>query len=193
MIWLSADWHLDHWAEWLQKQRHEFASVGEMNSTLLANALETVRPGDTLYILGDFAFRPDTFKAYAAALESACTVVWIKGNHDPRVRHDPLACDFRWHKRHYYCCHYPWQTWRPNTVMLHGHCHGKPMELPQDTRQHMRFDVGVDTEWDRRRYFPVSIEQIEARIESARSEHPEPATSGDPRGAEVVSTRASGV
>jgi hypothetical protein len=57
----------------------------------------------------------------------------------------------------------------------------------------MRFDVGVDTEWDRRRYFPVSIEQIEARIESARSEHPEPTTSGDPRGAEVVSTRASGV
>lgn len=163
MIYLIADLHLDHWAEWLQKQRHEFHSVGEMNSTLLANALETVRSSDELYVLGDFAFRPETFKAYAAALESACTVHWVKGNHDPKVRHDPLALDFRHNKRHYYVCHYPWLSWRPNTVMLHGHSHGNPLPEHPDSRQRMRFDVGVDTKWGGRKYYPVSIEQIEQR------------------------------
>jgi len=171
VIWLTADWHLDHWATWLQKQRHEFHSVGEMNSVLLANALETVRPTDTLYMLGDTALRPDTFKACAAALESACTVVWVKGNHDPKVRHDPLALDFRWNKRHFYVSHYPWLSWRPNTVMVHGHSHGHPLPFPEDSRLQWRYDVGVDSLWGGRRYFPVSIEQIEARIESARTEH----------------------
>lgn len=172
MIYLTADWHLDHWAEWLQNQRHEFHSVGEMNSTLLANALETVRPTDTLYVLGDFAFRPETFRAYAAALESACEVLWVKGNHDPKVRHDPLALDFRHNKRHWYCCHYPWQSFRPNTVMIHGHCHGNEIPQNEDPRQQMRYDVGVDTEWDGRKYYPVSIEQIERRIENQPTEAP---------------------
>jgi calcineurin-like phosphoesterase family protein len=161
---LTADWHLDHWAAWLQKQRHEFHSVGEMNSVLLANALETVRPTDELYVLGDFAFKPETFKAYAAALESACTVHWVKGNHDPKVRHDPLMLDFRHNKRHYYVAHYPLQSWRPNTVMIHGHSHGNPLAFPEDSRLQWRFDVGVDTEWSGRKYFPVSTDQIEAAM-----------------------------
>lgn len=165
VIWLTADLHLDHWAEWLQKQRHEFHSAGEMNGVLIGNILETAQSTDTLYMLGDFAFRPDTFDAYAALLEQACTVVWLKGNHDPKKRHDPLAVDFRYNKRHWYLCHYPWATWRPNTVMLHGHCHGNPIPQNEDPRQQMRFDVGVDTEWSGRRYYPVSIEQIERRIE----------------------------
>ena len=161
MIYLTADWHLDHWAEWLQKQRHKFNSVGEMNSTLLANALETVQPTDTLYVLGDFAFRPETFRAYAAALESACTVLWVKGNHDPKVRHDPLALDFRHNKRHWYCLHYPLLSWRPNTICVHGHSHGNPLSFPEDSRLQWRYDVGVDVEWFGRKYFPVSTDQIE--------------------------------
>jgi len=164
-IWLTADLHLDHWAEWVQKQRHEFHSAGEMNGVLFANILETVTPTDTLYVLGDFAFRPETFRAYAGFLEAACNVVWVKGNHDPKVMKAPLATDFRHNKRHYYLCHYPWASWRPNTVMLHGHCHGNVLQPHPDSRLQMRFDVGVDTEWGGRRYYPVSIEQIERRID----------------------------
>lgn len=165
----TSDLHLDHWAEWLQKQRHEFHSVGEMNSVLFSNILRTISPQDELYVLGDFAWRPDTFKTYAAALEALCKVHWVKGNHDPKVRHDPLALDLRYNKRHYYVCHYPWQSFRPNTVMLHGHVHARDIGISEDTRQHMRFDVGVDTEWGGRKYFPVSIEQIEARILKMKS------------------------
>ena len=117
-----------------------------------------------MYVLGDFAFRPETFDAYAAALESVCKVHWIHGNHDPKRRHDPLVLDFRWNKKHYYLCHYPWQTWRPNTVMVHGHSHGNPLVLPQDSRLQWRYDVGVDVEWEGRKYFPISIEQMERRL-----------------------------
>lgn len=48
--------------------------------------------------------------------------------------------------------------------MLHGHSHGNPPPLPLDSRLQMRYDIGVDTVWDGRKYFPVSIEQIERRI-----------------------------
>ena len=170
MIYLTADLHLDHWAEWVQRQRHEFRSAGEMNGVLMANILETVKPTDTLHMLGDFAFRPETFRACRAYLEGACHVVWVKGNHDPKIMHDQLAVDFRYNKRHYYCCHYPWASWRPNTVMLHGHCHGNPLPEHPDSRQRMRFDVGVDTEWDGRKYYPVAITQVEERIEETRHE-----------------------
>ncbi len=168
VIYLTADLHLDHWAEWLQKQRHEFHSAGEMNGVLIGNILEVMRPTDTLYISGDFAFRPETYDAYVAMLASACDLIMVKGNHDPKKAKTPLAVDFRHNKRHYYCCHYPWLSWRPNTVMLHGHSHGRPLEPPLDSRLQMRYDVGVDTEWGGRKYFPVSIEQIERRIEEHR-------------------------
>jgi calcineurin-like phosphoesterase family protein len=165
MIYLTADLHLDHWAEWVQRQRHEFHSAGEMNGVLMANILDTVRPTDTLWVLGDFAFRAETSRACRAFLKGACDARFIKGNHDHKQTGDPLALDFRHNKRHYYLCHYPWATWRPNTVMLHGHCHGNPIPKNEDSRQQWRYDVGVDTEWSGRKYYPVSIEQIEQRIE----------------------------
>jgi len=170
MIWLTADLHLGH-TNILRYCHRPFHSTAEMDGVLIGNIMESVKPTDTLYILGDFALQRETFTAYRAMLGTACSLVFVKGNHDAKQLDYQLACDFKHNKRHYYCCHYPWQTWRPNTVMLHGHCHGNPIDLPKDTRQHMRFDVGVDTVWGGRKYFPVSIEQVEGRIESARSEH----------------------
>lgn len=162
-IFLTADLHLGHEAI-IGYTNRPFHSAGEMDGVLIANILATVGPTDTLYVLGDFAFRPEVFAAYSALLEGVCKTVFLKGNHDPKNRHDPLALDFRHNKRHYYACHYPWATWRPNTAMLHGHCHGNPVPLPADSRQQWRYDVGVDTEWAGRKYFPVAIELVEARI-----------------------------
>jgi len=123
-----------------------------------------VKSTDTLYILGDFAFRPNTFDDYYNMLYKHCNLVFTKGNHDPKRVHAQLADDFRYNRRHYYVCHYPWFSWQPNTVMLHGHSHGNALPEHPDTRLRMRFDVGVDTTWGGRKYFPVSIEQIEERI-----------------------------
>jgi calcineurin-like phosphoesterase family protein len=162
-IWLTADLHLGH-ENIIRYTGRPFANANEMNGALAANILETVKPTDTLYVLGDFAFRPEVFAAYAAMLESACTVVWVHGNHDPKQRRDPLAVDFKHAKHHFYLCHYPWATWRPNTVMLHGHCHGNHVPLPEDTRQQWRYDVGTDTEWEGRRYYPVPVEAVLRRM-----------------------------
>jgi calcineurin-like phosphoesterase family protein len=165
VIWFTSDLHLDHWAEWVQEQRSEFHSAGEMNGVLMANIITTMGPTDTLYMLGDFAFRPESYRAHAAMLETLCKVVWVKGNHDPKVMKAPLAVDFRHNKRHYYLCHYPWASWRPRTVMLHGHCHGNALPQHPDSRQQMRYDIGVDTVWEGRKYHPVSIEMVERCIE----------------------------
>jgi len=165
VIWFTSDWHLGH-DNIIRYCNRPWRSVYEMNSVLLANANAVLRPSDTLYVMGDFALQRDTFESYAASLRMFCGAVYfLRGNHDAKqAKIDGLAMEFKHNKRHYYLCHYPWQQWRPNTVMLHGHCHDNPIPLPSDPRQHMRFDVGVDTEWNGRRYYPVSIEQIEERI-----------------------------
>lgn len=168
LIWLTADLHLDHEAI-IGYTGRPFRSAAEMNGVLIGNILESVAATDTLYVLGDFAFRRETFDAYRHALGAVCDVRILRGNHDSKQAYTSgLACDFRWNHRHFYLCHYPWQTWRPNTVMLHGHCHGNPLDLPKDSRQHMRYDVGVDVEWEGRKFYPVSIEQVERRIEAGR-------------------------
>ena len=163
MIWLTADWHLGH-ANIIRYTHRPYHNAAEMNGALLANAIEVLGPNDHLYMLGDFAMDRQAFVTYANALRAVCSVTFIRGNHDAKQVEGVLADDFRHNKRHYYVCHYPWQTWRPNTVMLHGHCHGNPIALPSDPRQQARYDVGVDTEWSGRKYYPVSIEQVEERI-----------------------------
>jgi calcineurin-like phosphoesterase family protein len=75
-----------------------------------------------------------------------------------------LATDFNYNKTNFYVCHYPWLSWRPGTVMLHGHVHGNALTLPADSRQQWRYDVGVDVVWNHERYYPVSIHQIEEAI-----------------------------
>jgi calcineurin-like phosphoesterase family protein len=165
---VTADHHLDH-ANMLLWYPRPGRDVHEMARILLQNIAETVKPKDTLYLLGDLAFDAHVFRAALLYLNSygITDVRIVKGNHDNKqaAKGYPLALEMTHNKRHYYLCHYPAATWRPNTVWLHGHCHGNPVPLPDDSRLHWRYDVGVDTEWDGRRYFPVSIEQIEARIE----------------------------
>jgi len=141
-----------------------------MNGQLLSNAIGMLSKGDTLYVLGDFSFDVAEFSAYRMALESVCETIFVAGNHDPKKFRSslPLALELKHNHRATYLCHYPWSSWRPNTVMLHGHCHGNPVPPHPDARLRMRFDVGVDTEWDGRKYFPISIEQIENRIEKEK-------------------------
>jgi len=142
-----------------------------MNDVLISNILETVKPEDTLYILGDFAFKKEDFEHYRGILEEACQLVFCQGNHDNKSMNYQLATDFKYNKMHYYLSHYAWQTWRPGTVMLHGHCHGSPLPLPSDSRQQWRWDVGVDTNWTDvyvDRYYPIPITAVEARIDATR-------------------------
>lgn len=163
MLYFTSDLHLGH-ENIIRYCNRPFHSAAEMNGVLLDNAMSILKPIDELYILGDFASDATVFRTYTNALRAVCSVTHVRGNHDAKQVEGTLATDLKWNRRHYYLCHYPWATWRPNTVMLHGHCHGNPIPLPSDSRQQWRFDIGVDTEWDGRKFFPVSIEQIEKRL-----------------------------
>ncbi|MBL8880695.1 MAG: hypothetical protein JNG88_16400 [Phycisphaerales bacterium] len=56
MIWFTADTHFGH-ANIIKHCRRPFASVEEMDETLLRNINARVGRSDTLYHLGDFALR----------------------------------------------------------------------------------------------------------------------------------------
>ena len=162
-IWLTADLHLGH-ENVIRYSQRPFHNVHEMNGALIDNILETVKQTDTLYVVGDFAFDAKMFNAYAYMLEIHCKTIFLQGNHDPKSRHHDLAIDFKAEHKHFYLCHFPWATWRPNTVMLHGHCHGKNLPLPLDSRLQWRYDVGIDTEWCGRKYYPVPLEAVLERM-----------------------------
>lgn len=151
MIFLTADLHLGH-RNIIKYCNRPFRGTWEMDEVLVSNILETVGKKDTLYILGDLTLNK---KIYYSVLErlSELEVIVLRGNHD----HDkslPLALEIKDNHKHFYLCHFPWETWAPMSYMLHGHSHGRSTQIP------LRYDVGVDVEWDGRRYFPVSLDQV---------------------------------
>lgn len=115
-----------------------------------------VKPGDTIYHLGDFAFTSDHGLIEAILSNFGCQVVAIKGNHDSRktwgrvksnrlisfkdydeikLKNGKEACLFHfpitvWHKQHY------------GSYMLHGHSHGSFQG------QGKCLDVGLDSAYN---------------------------------------------
>ena len=156
--WYTADTHFFH-ANIIRHCHRPFASVGEMNATLIERWNERVAPGDIVYVLGDFAWGVGRKR-----LEDLVTILKgrkriVPGNHDRKIARmlrggfidvsESLVIS-----KDIVLCHYPLASWprmRHGTLMLHGHCHGT---LPPRDR---RVDVGVDA-WDFR---PVSLDEIE--------------------------------
>lgn len=156
--WFVADTHFLH-AGIIPACRRPFSSVQEMDELLTEAWNATVRPGDTVYHLGDFALSRD-----AGAIERAfrrlngrkCLIV---GNHDRRARklawaeqHEGIY-ETTVEGRHVVMCHYPMRSWPRafrGSLHLYGHVHGT---LPGTTQS---CDVGVDV-WG---YRPVSLSDV---------------------------------
>ncbi|TWG91004.1 calcineurin-like phosphoesterase family protein [Mesorhizobium sp. J18] len=132
--WYSADLHLDH-ERIIPLCRRPFRSGGEMNSMILQNFWERVRPEDDLWVIGDFAFCEDAdrLRDLFGQLPGARRHLVI-GNHDgpttqalpwDSVSHmteveDPYA------DHPVTLCHYPLMTWngaRKGAIHLFGHVH----------------------------------------------------------------------
>jgi calcineurin-like phosphoesterase family protein len=163
MIWFTSDKHFDH-KNIIKYSNRPFASVEEMNEALIVNHNSVVSKNDTVYDLGDFCLssRSDYFLSRLNG-----NIVRIKGSHDrnfngPRM----LVIDsglFSEQGRpiHITLCHYALRSWQESHYgawALYGHHHGKlePYGLS--------FDVGVDC-WN---YFPVSLEQVAAKMATLR-------------------------
>jgi calcineurin-like phosphoesterase family protein len=156
-IYFTADTHFGH-AGILHACGRPFASIGEHDELVAEAWNATVRPGDTVYHLGDFAI--GTAEAAAAIFRRLngrkCLIV---GNHDRRAHRLPWAeqhegiYETSVEGRHLVLCHYPMRSWARcyrGSLHLYGHTHGR---LPGTTQS---ADVGVDV-WG---YRPVSLAAI---------------------------------
>ena len=138
--------------------KRPFASVAEMDETLLAAWNAAVGPEDEVWHLGDVARRPDDVPALLARLNG--TKHLVRGNNDPpgTVAAEGWAsvqdyAELELEGRKLVLCHYPFRSWNgqaKGALDLHGHSHGRLKPMPR------QIDVGVDV-WDWR---PVTLAQL---------------------------------
>jgi calcineurin-like phosphoesterase family protein len=157
VIWFSADTHYGH-AKILGYCDRPFASVEEMDAELIRRWNALVKPEDTVYHLGDFAWGDP--RKYYDRLNGLIYIV--PGSHDKELRkldqqfilppihiliHDPPIV----------LCHYAMRSWPKSHfaswhLFAHSHSRLEPYGLS--------FDVGVDA-WD---YAPVSLEMVAKKM-----------------------------
>lgn len=137
-----------------------FKDVVEMDRTLIANWNAVVGPKDTVYHLGDFAFRAaeDVEKSYVSKLNGC--LVRIQGNHDPKGWGEDYMT-VKCNKVRAVLFHYPieeWDGWWRGVV--HFHCHTHKPEFVSGER---RGNVGVDAT----DFFPLRLDEAIARLQEA--------------------------
>lgn len=166
--WFSADLHFSH-NNIIRYCNRPFSSVEEMNEKLIENWNSVVKPTDTAYILGDFSFSHNVkeIAKHWAALNGNKKLIY--GNHDGSIikyqwDFDPSELSGHYkeitiEKQKIILCHYAMRVWNGSgygSWMLYGHSHGT---LEEDLNA-LSFDVGVDCH----NYFPISFEQVRARM-----------------------------
>ena len=137
-----------------------FADVQEMDMTMVDRWNKVVKPDDTVWHLGDFAWKNDD--GYFSWLNGhKCLVI---GNHDhaetlelpwKRITFS-LVEEFQGVPIH--LNRYPleeWQGYFKRAIHLHSHTHGTRADIPG------RMDVGVE----RIGYQPISLDEILAHPE----------------------------
>ncbi|WP_262029240.1 metallophosphoesterase [Microvirga sp. Mcv34] len=170
--WFTADTHFGH-RGLLKESMHcrrdlVFSSVEEMDAVMIANWNATVGPKDTVFHLGDFAYRCSLEYAQSVFSKLRGRKVLIWGNHEQRGKR--LA----WDAQHQYLevtvddkdlilFHYALRTWNKQhwgALHLYGHSHGGLRGDEQST------DVGVDC-WG---FAPVSLDRILKRMDGTEDE-----------------------
>ncbi len=160
-VFFTSDTHFGH-AGARALYRRPFASVAEMDATMVERWNAAVGPGDEVWHLGDFAVGPGA-AAIAALLDRLQgRKHLVTGNNDGAAATaqpgwasvQPYA-ELMLEGQGLVLCHYAFRTWRNmhrGWLNLHGHSHGRLKPLPRQV------DVGVDA-WDFR---PVTLEEIRA-------------------------------
>lgn len=168
MIFFSADHHFGH-ANIIKLSKRPYANAAEMTERLVEEWNATVKPEDTVYYLGDFAWKIDVEATAAVAARLNGEVHFLYGNHDEVLRdvYKTAKIPARWtwmqpihelgigvKEQKIVLCHYAMRTWNQKergSWHLYGHSHGALPPLGRSV------DVGVDSIWG---YKPVSFDQI---------------------------------
>ena len=149
----------------IQYCNRPFANVEEMNEALIKNWNDRVKPGEVIYVIGDFALvkSPQEVMAFTKRLNGQKFL--IQGNHDrfaKQKRDDNYGFvkiipyhEIKVDHQKVVMCHYAFKTWNGShrgSWNLHGHSHGT---LPRDMNAR-QLDVGVDCQ----NYRPISFEEV---------------------------------
>jgi len=161
--WFTADTHLGH-GRIIEYCKRPFFNSEEMEEVTLHRFNEVLRPGDTLFHLGDIAWSSYPLERFFSRLRTK-QVQLILGNHD-RKKHSEYSKHCTWvgdlkgvtlPGGYAVLCHYPLRSWNRKghgSVHLYGHVHGN---LPGHDRS---LDVGVDT----KNFYPWHWDEIRDRL-----------------------------
>ena len=182
MIWFTSDLHFfhDRILDFHPKRKELFGkTIEEAKEAMIQLWNSRVDKKDTIYILGDLSFGTIEDKRKLFQRLNGNKVL-ILGNHDKVPDH--LRCYFNHitqiknitFKKSMYnflhrdieiiMCHFPMLSWEhkdKNSVMIHGHCHGKIDEINKNSDD-LRFDVGLDSELAN--YNLISLEKLAKHI-----------------------------
>lgn len=174
-IWFTSDWHFCHDKEFVWKARG-FSSIDEMDEVIVQKHNSLVKPGDTVYCLGDCALN-DVTKASEYMSRLNGNIIILIGNHDtankqklynqlPNCTCQDYVTMLKFGKRTFYLSHYPTLTGNVGETCkpwcLHGHTHGRnAFELIE----HRCYNVGMDAHDCN----PVSLEEITTDIREYRN------------------------
>lgn len=165
MIYFTSDLHLGHPAA-IKFGNRPFRDVEEMNKTLISNFNSIIKPNDTVYILGDIAYRLPVEKTNELIKKLNGKKILIRGNHDKKYDkrlfegiYDYLEISLN--KKKIVLMHYPMLEWNCSfhgSYQFHGHIHSKGDEYNKECKENniRRYDVGVDAN----NWYPVSAQQI---------------------------------
>lgn len=164
MIWFISDTHFGH-KNIIEHCNRPFSSVEEMDRAIIDNINSLVRPNDTLYHLGDFAFRNVRDVSHYRQQINCKNIHLILGNHDYLTLSDRKQFstvsdlkEIRYAKQVIIMCHYAMRIWNKShygSILLFGHSHGM-LGKGLQTGWGKTFDVGVDC-WD---FKPINIDQV---------------------------------
>ena len=159
MIYITSDLHLGH-RNIIKYCNRPFQDIHEMNKCIIDTINNTVNIDDSLYILGDFAFRGKDPIEYRNRI--ICKNIHIiTGNHDREKDFtkylvseensygfssvQPVKEIIHCNQK-IFLSHYPHRSWpasHKGSWMCYGHCHSK-LDHEDRASYRLTLDVGVD-------------------------------------------------
>lgn len=174
-VFFTADTHFYHSNLLNTRRKGPLKDVEEMNTRIIDNWNESIKRGDIIYHLGDFAYfrrgddTADKKLNYLFRMLNG-RIHLVPGNHDHMVLKPGFTCDIecplktiKYDGNIIVLCHYAMRSWdrsHHSSWHLHGHSHGY---LPPWGRS---FDVGVDTN----NYSPYSYEEVKIKMKELEPE-----------------------
>lgn len=165
--WFTSDTHFCH-KKVIEYSNRPFETVEEMDEALILMWNSVVRPNDTVWHLGDFAFaKKDKIIEIAHRLNGHKNL--ILGNHDrelKKYRYIEGAFEsiqnykeLNINNEHIVMSHYAMRVWNKShygSMMLYGHSHGTSKPWGRSV------DIGVDSKEISLDYRPYHLKEIQA-------------------------------